>query len=268
MKRLAALFALALTSTACLRSTTVVTIKPDGSGTIVQENGLSPQAMGMMKSMAASQGAQTGGSPEIFGEAQARKTADSMGVRFVSGEPIKTAQFEGYRANFAFDDVRKIQMKLNEDPTGGALGSTGSSSTPPFGFTFERNAASSLLTITLPQDKLPGGGPLGAMGGKLPKSDAAGADAAQAAQMLSMMKVMMQGLFVDVSLNVDGRIVKTNAPHVEGNRLTLLQLDFDKLLADEAAFQRLQSASDLKSLDGIAGLKIVTEPKLTIEIAK
>lgn len=267
MNRLAVLFALALTSTACLRSTTVVTIKPDGSGTIVQENGLSAQAMGMMKSMAASQGAQTGVSPEIFGEAQARKTAESMGVRFVSGEPIKTAQVEGYRANFAFDDIRKIQMKLNEDPTGGALGSAGSSASPPFGFTFEQNAASSLLTITLPQDKLPGGSPLGAMGGKMPGGDAA-ADPAQTAQMLSMMKVMMQGLFVDVSLNVDGRIVKTNAQHVEGNRLTLLQLDFDKLLADEAAFQKLQSASDLKSLGGIAGLKVVTEPKLTIEIAK
>jgi len=268
MNRFAALFVLALTSTACLRSTTVVTIKPDGSGTIVQENGLSPQAMGMMKSMAASQGAQTTGSPEIFGEAQARKTAESMGVRFVSGEPIKTGQLEGYRANFAFDDIRKLQMKMNEDPTGGAMGSTGSSSsTTPFGFAFEQNAASSLLTITLPQDKLPGG-PLGAMGGKMGGTDAAGADAAQTAQMLSMMKVMMQGLFVDVSLNVDGRIVKTNAPHVEGNRLTLLQLDFDKLLADEAAFQKLQSASDLKSLGGIAGLKVVTEPKLTIEFAK
>ena len=266
MKRLAALLAVALISTACLRSTTVVTIKPDGSGTIVQENGLSPQAMGMMKSMAASQGAQTAGSPEIFGEAQARKTAESMGVRFVSGEPIKTAQLEGYRANFAFEDIRKIQMKMSEDPTGGALGSTGSSASPPFGFTFEQNAASSLLTITLPQDKLPGGGPLGAMGGKM--GGDAPADPAQTAQMLSMMKVMMQGLFVDISLNVDGRIVKTNAPHVEGNRLTLLQLDFDKLLADEAAFQKLQSASDLKSLGGIAGLKVVTEPKLTIEIAK
>jgi hypothetical protein len=183
----------------------------------------------------------------------------------VSGEPIKTAQLEGYRSNFAFDDVRKIHMKLSEDPTGGALGSTGSSANPPFGFTFERNAASSLLTITLPEDKLKGG-PLGAMGGKM--GDAAGADAAQQAQMLSMMKMMMQGLFVDVSLSVDGRIVKTNAQHVEGNRLTLLQLDFDKLLADEAAFKKLQSAADLKSLGGIAGLKVVTEPKLTIEFAK
>jgi hypothetical protein len=268
MNRLCALLVLALTSTACLRSTTVVTIKPDGSGTIVQENGLSPQAMAMVKGMAASQGAQTAGTPDLFNEAQARKTAESMGVRFVSGEPIKTAQVEGYRANFAFDDVRKIQMKMSEDPTGGALGATGASASPPFAFTFEQNAASSLLTITLPQDKLPGGGPLGAMGGKLPGGDPAGADAAQTAQMLSMMKGMMQGLFVDVSLNVDGRIVKTNAPHVEGKRLTLLQLDFDKLLADEAAFQKLTSASDLKSLGGIAGLKVVTEPKLTIEFAK
>jgi hypothetical protein len=265
MTRLSALLVLALTSTACLRSTTLVTIKPDGSGTIVQETGLSPQAISMMKSMAGAQGGQTGGTPELFGEEQARKAADSMGVRFVSGEPIKTAQLEGYRSNFAFDDIRKIRMKLNEDPTGGALGSTGSTANPPFGFTFERNTASSLLTITLPEDKLKGG-PLGAMGGKM--GDAGNADAAQQAQVLSMMKMMMQGLFVDVSLNVDGRIVKTNAQHVDGNRLTLLQLDFDKLLADEAAFKKLQSASDLKSLGGIAGLKVVTEPKLTIEFAK
>ena len=31
-----------------------------------------------------------------------------------------------------------------------------------------------------------------------------------------MMKMMMKGLYVDVTLNVNGRIVKTNAPYVDG----------------------------------------------------
>ena len=78
----------------------------------------------------------------------------------------------------------------------------------------------------------------------------------------------MQGLFVDISLDIDGRIIKTNAPHVSGSRLTLLQIDFDKLLADETGLQKFQSASDLKSLGNIAGLKLPTEPKVTVEFAK
>jgi hypothetical protein len=94
------------------------------------------------------------------------------------------------------------------------------------------------------------------------------AEKAQAAQALGMMKMMMKGLFVDVSMNVGGKVIKTNAPHVDGSRVTLLQIDFDKLLADEAALQKLQAASDLKSLASVPGLKISSEPKLTVEFAR
>jgi hypothetical protein len=79
----------------------------------------------------------------------------------------------------------------------------------------------------------------------------------------------MKGLYIDISLNAGGRIIKTNAPHVDGTRVTLLQVDFDKLLADESALQKLQQAgSELKNLAGIPGLKVVTDPKVAIEFAK
>jgi len=263
MSRLAVVLLVAATSTACLRSTTVVSVRPDGTGTIVQETGVSPQALAMLKGMAAGAGEQQAAvPPEIFGEEQAKKAAATMGVTFLSGEPIKTADMEGYRARFSFDDVRKLQMKMNQDPTAGLAGGKDGSD-PPFGFGFEKRGESAILTITMPDEK-----PAGIPGLNAPGMGGAGTSPEQNAQALQMMKVMMQGLFVDISLDIDGRIVKTNAPHVEGSRLTLLQLDFDKLLAEESGLQKLQNATDLKSLSNVAGLKMITERKVTVEFSK
>jgi hypothetical protein len=52
--------------------------------------------------------------------------------------------------------------------------------------------------------------------GQLPGREGASgrADKAEAAQATAMMKIMMKGLFIDVSLNVNGRIL--NALKVQG----------------------------------------------------
>lgn len=263
---LALIALVAVTCTGCLRSTTMIELKPDGSGTILQETGLTPEAMAMIKGFGAqNQGAGGGGGvSDLFTEDQARKAAETMGVTFVSGEPFKTGTLEGYRSRFAFDDIGKV--KVNMDQTAGMSANNGSKREPPFSFAFNKGAASSLLTIQMPEQG-PGGKPLlpGMGAGGADKSDA---EKAQTAQALAMMKMMMKGLFVDVTLNVNGRILKTNAPYVDGTHLTLMQIDFDKLLADEAAMKRLEAASDLKSLANIPGLKVVSEPKVTIEFAR
>ena len=245
----------------CLRSTTLITVKPDGSGTILQETGLSQQALAMIKSMAAA-GGDAKMPADVFGESQAKQAADMMGVTFVSGEPIKTADLEGYRARFSFTDIRKVQMKMNQNAPAGLSGAGATSGESPFQFGFERKGAASQLTINVPELK-PGQGPMGAM----PKM---GADTnpAQTQQAIAMMKMMLQNLYVDVSVDVDGRIVNTNASNVQGSRITLLQLDFNKMLADESALLKLQGANDLKALSGVPGIKIMTTPKVTVEFAK
>jgi hypothetical protein len=243
----------------CLRSTTVISVKADGSGTVVQETGLSPQALAMVKTMAGS-GTDAKMPADLFGEDQAKQAADLMGVTFVSGEPIKTAELEGYRARFAFNDVRQIRMKMNQAPTKGLTGSSAAAE-PPFRFDFERRGASSQLTITVPESNA-GSNPMAKMPGMGGTSNPE-----QNQQAMAMMKLMLQNLFVDVSLDVDGRIVNTNAPHVQGSRVTLLQIDFNQLLADEAAFRKLQSATDIKALAGVPGLKVLTSPKVTVEFA-
>ena len=58
--------------------------------------------------------------------------------------------------------------------------------------------------------------------------------------MMNMIKSMFQGFKLDIALEVVGTIVKTNAEYVTGSRLTLLEMDMDALLADEAKFKALQ----------------------------
>jgi hypothetical protein len=261
MRRPALALLLAVASSGCLRSTTTIDLRPDGSGTILQETGMTAQALAMLKGFSgASQetGRKDSKGPELFSEEQARKAADTMGVTFVSGEPFKDGGLEGYRARYAFEDITKIKVKLDQ----GSSSMSGDSRQPPFGFTLDRGAASSVLTIQMPEQ---------APGAALPGLPAAGgsdAEKAQAAQALAMMKMMMQGMFVDVSLNVSGRILKSNAPHIDGSRVTLLQIDLDKIMADDGALQKLQSATDLKALSSVPGLKVASEPKLTIEFSR
>jgi hypothetical protein len=253
----------AVFSTACLRSTTVIDLRPDGGGTIVQETGLTAQALAMIKGFGSANQQGANKPTEIFTEEQARKAADTMGVTFVSGEPFKANGMEGYRARFSFDDITKVKMSM--DQSAAQLTSPDAKTKePPFTFSFDKKAASSLLTIQLADETMGGPKLLPEMPGSGGTSEA---DKAQAAQALAMMKMMMAGLFVDVSMNVNGKILNSSAPH-EGSRVTLMQIDFDKLIADSASLERLQAAKDLKSLANIPGLKVLNAPKTTIEFAR
>jgi hypothetical protein len=256
MKQLIALIAIVVSSSACLRSTTTITVKADGSGTVVQETGVSQQALAMLKGMGG--GASGGGPEQMFGEEQAKKAADMMGVQFVSGEPIKTADLEGYRARYSFADIRNVRMRMNQTDSAGMAAGEPAKKESPFTFGFDRKGASSVLTITVPEQHQPLDG--------LPKPEPGNEAANQ--QALQMMKVMMRGLYVDVALAVDGKIVKTNAPHVNGSTVTLLQVDFDKLLADESALAKLQSATDLKGLSSIPGMKVIADRAVSIEFTR
>lgn len=264
MRRVLALVLTALSCTACLRSSTVITVKQDGSGTIDQEIGVSPQALAMLRSFANSGDAKAAPPTDgIFGPQQAQKLAADMGVRYVSGEPIKTGEMEGFRAKYAFDNVSQIRMKMNQNA--GPAASAGVADEPPFGFDFERRGEASVLTIRMPEQKMGDKSPFSQLTQMPGAKDGSPADNEQA---IGMMKMMMRGLFVDVSLAVDGRIVKTNAPYVTGSKVTLAQMDFDTLLANDTAIQKLQKASEPKQLKDIPGLKLITDPKVTIEFVR
>ena len=124
----------------CFRSTTTITVKQDGSGTIDQEIGASAGAMALLRNFASGDQAdkKTSADVQLFGPEQAQAAAAAMGVRFVSGEPVKTAEVEGYRAHFAFDDVTKVKFSVNKTPPGPGAGAAEKAEDPPFAFGFAK----------------------------------------------------------------------------------------------------------------------------------
>jgi hypothetical protein len=242
--------------TACLNSTTLVKLNPDGSGTVEQTTLVN---MAALKGMPGGQS-----SAPMSNREELERTAARMGkgVRLLSTEPAKGANgFEGTKAIFSFDDIN--QVEVSQDPNMGG-GSGAGKSESPVKFTFTRSGATSTLTINI-ADR-PGSGK-----SETPAAPTEMPDLTNP-MIMGMIKSMFQGFKINLDLEVAGSIVKTNAEYVAGPRITLLEMDMAALLADEAKLKALQgkvspdaSFSDIKPyLKDIKGIKI-DGPSISVE---
>jgi hypothetical protein len=265
LHRIAVVILSTLSLTACLNSTTLVKVKPDGSGTVEQTTLVN---MAAAKSLGG--GGANGPTGPMMSREELERTAASMGkgVRLVSSEPVKgDLGFEGVKAIFAFDDINELQV--NQGPNVSRSASRTRSAEPtsddPVRFKLARNGATSTLSINYvdrPGSKTDSPNPAAA--GDMPDFTNP--------LMMNMIKTMFQGFKINIGLEVLGKIVKTNAEYVSGSHLTLLEMDVEALLADEAKLKALQgklgpgvSLTELKPyLKDIKGIKI-DGPSINVE---
>jgi hypothetical protein len=261
---------LATTLSACLTSTTSVKVKPDGSGTIETTTTIAAAALAQLKTMMSGFGGKDAGSPakDLFSEADLRRAATKMGegVTFVSSTPIKTAEAEGVRAVYAFTDVSKLRLSQTPSAMEGASGMMGRGGQPApaaaddIRFRFAREGGTSVVTLLFPEPKPPA-----TPDAKPAQAPSAPADPAQ----LEMIKTLFAGLHIDIGLDVDGRIIKTNAPYVTGNRVTLVEMDFSQLMNNPTAIAGMQSVKSIEDaktvLKGMKGVKVNLDREVRVE---
>jgi hypothetical protein len=263
MFRIAALIGMGVVASGCINSASLVKIKPDGSGTIEQTMLVNMAAIkGLISGMGASQTKESGG---VLNEAEFKRAGERMGVRPVSLTPMKEGGFEGAKAIYAFDDITKVRVDQDPQLGGRAAGTTPESrvSTSPIKFGLARQGATSVLTITVDEKA--------ADSATARAQDAPSLESIDPA-MMQMIKTMFDGFRILIDVEVDGKIVKTNADYVSGSRITLLEVDMAGVFADEAKLKALQSKvqpgssiSELRPyLKDIKGVK-VNHPALTIE---
>jgi hypothetical protein len=261
--RVVVLLAVAISTSACINSASLIKVKPDGSGTIEQTLLVNLAAVkGLMAGLGAGQGKEN---ESMLNEAEFKRTAERMGVRPVSLTPVKQGNFQGAMAVYAFDDISKVRVDQDPQMAGAAKGkfvSSGAASNPiRFGLT--RQGGTSVLTITVDEKVASEATAKAQEAPSLDKVDPA---------MLQMIKTMFEGFHINIDLEVDGKIVKTNADYVNGSRITLLEVDMAGVFEDEAKLKTLQSKvrpgaslSELRPyLKDIKGVKI-NHPSLTIE---
>src|SRR5574340_1195358 len=136
-------------------------------------------------------------------------------------------------------------------------------------FRFNRmQNGNSVLTVVMPESRTEAPK-------EQPVTPPPAASAVEPDQNMSMMIMQMfKGLHMGISVNVEGKVVRTNSPYVEGSKVTLMDIDFDPLLSDEKGFKAFSGKMDaamgddrkmMESLKGIKGLKITTDHETSIE---
>ena len=257
--RVVTILAVSVCLTGCINSGTLIKVKADGSGTVEQTLLMNVATLKAMMSGIDPKG-EMQKSP--FSDAQLKQVAERLGkgVRFVSSTPMSQGGFEGVKAIYAFDDIN--QVRVDQDPNfGPSADSRTAASQEPVTFKHTKQGGNSVLTVSFNENaKAPADTP---MPNQPENMDPA---------MLQMMKSMFQGFKVAIDLEVEGKIVKTNADYVNGSKITLLEIDMASLLEDEAKLRAIQSKlkpgasiADVKPyLKDVKGVKI-NNPVVTVE---
>jgi hypothetical protein len=257
--RLTALLAAALASGACFQMTTVLRIAGDGSGTITHRMVYSNQALAQLRqfAMLSGRGGAGGGAPfDPLSEQQARDMAASIGpdVDYVSSTQVTEPGGQGRETIYGFKDVSTL--RISTQPVAPAnlpinAPQLASSESITFSLTREPNA-NAVLHIFVPDPNF---------------LNALGTPAAQ--QQIGMVKTMLAGAKLLLMAEPAGTVAHTSSPYVDGNRVTLLEIDLDQMLKDETLLPRLAAAKtqdEAKAVvQGAQGLKLNLDRDITIE---
>ena len=283
----------------CFQVETVVSVKPDGSGTVTESVMMPKSMLEQMKQMTegfakglgeAAKAADPNAKVPADATASASKGFDLMdekklkeqaskmgsGVTFVSAKKVTNDKGEGYVATYAFTDINQLRIDQSPSdnmpdagPMGGPGGSGGDEAkreekSEPITFQFKKGKVAELIV----KNPSPQTDPAAKSSEKKPEDSAPGGEEMAMMVMQQMFKDMRMSLKLEIA---DG-IAETNASHVEGNVVTLIDMPFGKLLADPANMKKLEAMKDASPADAaaafkdIAGLKIETKEEVTVKV--
>ncbi len=259
---LAVLITVSFALTSCFEVSSVLTVNKDGSGIIEETTLLSAQIKAMMATLPkASPDAGAGeGSMKMDilpTKAKAEEKAKKMGagVALKSFEEVKAPDGrEGVKVTYSLSDVSKV----NYEPGDMKAKTEGA---PMFGFN------DGTLTINTPQDS--------AKKPEEPKSTTPKPSLDEMAQQMAMMKPMLAGMRMSFKVKAANGIASTDATHVEGDTITLMDMNFDKLLekpdgmkkfAEMAEKKDMSSKDAAEAFKGLDGIKIEGKEKVTVKL--
>jgi hypothetical protein len=184
------------------------------------------------------------------------------GVTFVSSQPIKTKDLTGRVATYSFADITKVRVNQKPPSPKGAPAEDEpkGKAADDVAFTFLRHpGGTSVVTVLFPEPDL----------SKKKDKDADTESKKPDPTQLAMMKKMLDGLRIEIALEVAGAIVKTNSPYVQGSKVTLLEMDFAELITNDAVLGKLanpESIEDAKQmLKGVKGVKVNLDREVMVE---
>ena len=264
---------IALFLSGCFNISTVVNVKKDGSGTVEQSVLFRKDFLEQMKGFGQSFGGKTEEKDsDVYDIEKLKKEAADYGenVRYVSSKKIEKDNMVGYRVVYAFDNIDKLS--LNENP-GADIMSSGKNDEQKqdnIKFRFKKGGVSE-LTINFPILDNTDDSKTAEDSQTEENSDEETLGDGMNDAAAAMIKQMYAGMKMSLKIKLDGKIVKTNASNVDGNTITLVEMNFDEILKDPTQLKKLQNANPenqkemKKILKNAKGIKVETQDQVKIK---
>lgn len=254
------LITLCLNLAACFEERVVVSINKDGSGVVTHRsyNNAQPLMAGLL---GGAEQTETDGSQ--YNDAYFAARAKEMGT----GVEVKnwklannTLGFPGYEAEYSFSDINTLQVETSPvDEQAKQQNQQVDSSALEVQHYFTMQDGELIIHTPEPDTE------------QNQEQAATQASNAMNQQILSMMGNMLKGARVSIQIEALDKIKSTNARHVDGNLVTIMDVRLDQLLQDPALFERVQNYSALNRAeaqalaDQIDGLDVDTQAQIKIQ---
>lgn len=270
---------LALLTPSCLEHSATIRLNKDGSGTITEETVFSAEATAMMSQMG--EGAEDPAAKLSDAKKAAANAAEmGEGVSVEKVEKIDKDGRKGGRVTYKFKDINQVKFTFGDAvsdsgkdmgppgaPGDAPDGEDGKPEKKPISFSY-KDGTLTLVNPELNPDskkdaKKPAAGEEGDAPDEAPEPDA---------QAMAMMGKMFKDMRMALVIELPGGIDETNASHVEGDSITLMDMAFGKLIGDPANMKKLSSmqnsspAEMAAAFKDIEELKIETKEKITVKL--
>lgn len=245
----------------CFQSETIIRLNKDGSGTLTEETGFGAKAVEML-----AQFAQFGGDgakdplAEMVSEDKAKARAAQLGegVTFEKVEPTANNGGKGAKVTYRFADINQLKISPDEAAKSAIPQMPGQpvpevKKTEPIIFNYQDGK----LSIKVPQ----------------PKNEEIPAGEQPAAQEIGQeeeksIKELFAGMRVTVKVVIEPGISDSTASHVDGDTITIVDMDFGKMMEKPGSVQKMaglgrgnpeKAMEEMKKFDGV---KIETKPEI------
>lgn len=245
----------AFVSSACFQMSALIKVSADGSGTIEHRMAESRQEIARLRR------------PEGLdptSESRARSNARSLGpgVTYQASTSIDTSEWHGRSSVYTFDDISRLQFSQGEDIFGASPGARVVTAFTCTVTSLPNGHAVLHVNFTqpdwyLPRDPAKPGGGLFMLGPTMVE------------QTLDGRAARSPGGHVLIVVEPRGRLVRTNSRFVDGNRVTVQEVDVDRALDNQSFIARLRAAQTVddywSAIKDVPGLKVTLEREITIE---
>ncbi len=255
MKKLLLVLLIPILLLGCISSGEEITVKKDGSGQIIQTFKIKRDFVGFLNL------SDQPSDPNLIDMETLENTAAGMGEGVVleKVEPMPDdSPFAGYKAYYSFKDISKV--RANASPSTSPEGTEESEGKIRFAFT---PGSTATLTIIMPP-------PDNSSDEEASDSKTEESGPSEDAGMDDQLKQIYKDMHYWIKINVEGDIVKTNAHHIEGSTVTLLDMTFDKIVDNDELFEKVTSDDSGKDMDAYideltaAGVLIENQDKIDV----